>query len=81
VSVIKDIPIKMPETMKKPENQAGRETNVVTNNFSHNSGELSDEDMCKICFAKKRTHGFVHAIQPSKGQKLFFPDVILFNPE
>ena len=28
--------------------------------------ELPDDETCQICFTKRKTHAFIHAIQPSK---------------
>lgn len=67
VYVIKDIPPEMPESFKKPERQQEQDTDRIVNtvvNFQ-NCGVISEEDTCKICYTKKRTHGFVHAAQPN----------------
>ena len=73
VNVIKDIPSEMPESFKKPERQQQQDTDRIVNtvvNFQ-NCGVISEEDTCKICYTKKRTHGFVHAAQPSKCKHSF----------
>jgi len=53
-----------PESFKKPERQQQQDTDRVVDTVFQNSDEISEEDTCKICYTKKRTHGFVHAAQP-----------------
>ena len=56
VNVIKDIPSEMPESFKKPERQQEQDTDRIVDTVVNLqiSDEISEENICKICYTKKK---------------------------